>query len=51
MSREAKLGDLIGHAKAASDLRSHPQKIRFTDSTHVNNGNYMRLGFPRKYYE
>ena len=48
MSREAKLGDLIGHAKAASDLRSHPQKIRFTDSTHVNNGNYMRLGFPRK---
>ena len=47
-SRDAKISDLIGYAKQTSDLKSHPIKVRYTESTTVQSGNYMRITFPRK---
>ena len=47
-ARDARISDLIGVAKQASDLKCHHHKIRYTESTTVQAGNYFRITFPRQ---
>ena len=47
-NRSAKISDLIGLCQSTSDLQSHRVKIRYTESTVVQQGNYMRITFPKR---
>ena len=47
-NRSAKISDLIGMTQSVSDLQSHRVKIRYTESTTVQQGNYMRITFPKR---
>lgn len=47
MSQRASIQDLIGTLKSGTDLESRPVRIRYTESTEVKSGNFMRLTFPR----
>ena len=46
--RDAKISDLLGISKQASDLVSNQVKIRYTESTAVGSGRFMRVLFPKR---
>ena len=46
--RDAKISDLLGISKQASDLVSTQVKIRYTESTFVGSSRFMRVLFPKR---
>ena len=46
--RDAKISDLLGISKQNSDLFASQVKVRYTESTAVGSGRFMRILFPKR---
>ena len=46
--RDAKISDLLGISKQNSDLYASQVKVRYTESTSVGSGRFMRILFPKR---
>jgi hypothetical protein len=46
--RDAKISDLLGISKQASDLFASQVKVRYTESTSVGSGRFLRILFPKR---
>ena len=46
--RDAKISDLLGISKQNSDLFASQVKVRYTESTSVGSGRFMRILFPKR---
>jgi hypothetical protein len=46
-SPNVQIGSLLGFMKSASDIQSHPKKIRYSESVTVRPGQVFRITFPK----